>query len=105
MKRIYCFAFFVSLLCIGKTGLMAQTPILQTQAPVINQTYVYDSLSTATFGANVTFNGSVNPNGLQCSVYFEYGPTKDYHKGNCTTTFRNWQFIVGRSETVEQYQT
>ncbi|MCL5030908.1 MAG: hypothetical protein M1480_18020 [Bacteroidetes bacterium] len=78
MKMIYYFAFFVSLLCIGKTGLFAQTPSLQTQAPGINQTFVYNSLSAATFGANVTFHGWVNPNGVSCSVYFEYGPTTDY---------------------------
>ena len=78
MKKFYFFIFIVSIFCIGVTRLFAQTPSLQTQAPDINQSYVYDSLSTTTFGASVTFHASVNPNGLQCSVYFEYGPTTNY---------------------------
>jgi len=76
MKGVLFFA--VGFYILFTFSLFAQTPTLQTQAPDINNTYVYDSLSTVRFGANVTFNGVVNPNGLNCNVYFEYGPTTEY---------------------------
>lgn len=76
MKANNSLIVFISLLFTS--SFFAQVPILQTQAPDINNAYVYDSLSTVRFGANVTFNGIVNPNGLNCDVYFEYGSTTDY---------------------------
>lgn len=68
----------IVIVLLSSLSITAQIPTIQTQAPSINNTYVYDSLSTVRFGANVTFRGAVNPNGLQCNVYFEYGPTTDY---------------------------
>ncbi len=60
--------------------LFAQTPSVTTQQPLVVTPYIYKAGSdtTYTYDAKVTFVGQVNPNGEECSSYFEYGPTTSY---------------------------
>ena len=107
MKKIYCFAFFVSFLCIGKTGLFAQTPIVLTlKASGVSSTATPEGSSNINIWA--TLNGAVNANGTNCNVSFEYGNTTSY--GNIIsatpgTVTGSGDNAVGASVTISYIAT
>ncbi len=65
---------------LASNTIFAQTPSVTTQQPLVVTPYIYKAGSdtTYTYDAKVTFVGQVNPNGEECSSYFEYGPTTSY---------------------------
>ena len=72
--------FILLIFILSSNILFAQTPSVTTQQPLVVTPYIYKAGSdtTYTYDAKVTFVGQVNPNGEECSSYFEYGPTASY---------------------------
>jgi len=76
-------------------SVFAQEPSLITTKPQVINSYMYEENSQMHYASDVTFNAEVNPNGTNCRVYFEFGPTSDYG-----TVVEATPFSVSGTETV-----
>jgi hypothetical protein len=78
MKKVITCSIVLHVLALSM--LYAQTPSVTTKEPVVVTPYIYKVTPSSeyTYDAKVTFVGIVNPNGLESTVYFEYGPTTSY---------------------------
>ncbi|MCL5267093.1 MAG: T9SS type A sorting domain-containing protein [Bacteroidetes bacterium] len=97
MRKIY---YLVTMLCIGTASLMAQTPAIVTQTPIVNNSFIYDSSGAWVYDAKVTFFGTVDANGAVDTAYFEYGPTTSYGG-----TVAASPAIVGGTNTIVVHTT
>lgn len=76
-------------------SLYAQEPTLITTKPVVINSYMYEENSQMHYASDISFNAEVNPNGTNCRVYFEFGPTSDYG-----TVVEATPFLVSGTGTV-----
>jgi hypothetical protein len=101
MKKVITCSIVLHMLALSM--LCAQTPSVTTRIPVVVTPYIYQvpPSSAFTYDAKVTFVGIVNPGGLECSVYFEYGPTTSY--GN--TVAASPEIVAGTDDIAERATT
>jgi hypothetical protein len=78
--KTWVYKHILLILFLTNAASFAQTPSVTTQTPVVVTPYIYqvNPSSAFTYDAKVTFTGIVNPGELECTVYFEYGPTTSY---------------------------